>query len=91
MKRRFMPPCGVLTYARVLIPPSAGLRAPLHVTPCLAARCLLHQPVAAATALELPRAYYEKLRDDYTRKRDLFLGYLDEAGLAYTTPQGPMM
>jgi aminotransferase len=43
---------------------------------------------AAAAALELPRAYYEKLRDDYTRKRDLFLGYLDEAGLAYTKPQG---
>ena len=43
---------------------------------------------AAVTALELPPGYYERLTADYTRKRDLFLGYLDEAGLAYTTPQG---
>ncbi|BBO74663.1 aminotransferase [Desulfosarcina widdelii] len=43
---------------------------------------------AAVTALELPLSYYENLTADYTRKRDLFLGYLDEAGLAYTQPQG---
>jgi aminotransferase len=43
---------------------------------------------AAATALNLPSAYYEKLQNDYTRKRDLFLAYLDEAGLVYTKPQG---
>jgi aminotransferase len=43
---------------------------------------------AAATALELPLSYYEQLIADYTRKRDLFLGYLDEAGLCYTRPQG---
>ena len=43
---------------------------------------------AAVTALELPMDYYEKLTADYTRKRDLFLGYLDAAGLTYTAPQG---
>jgi aminotransferase len=43
---------------------------------------------AAATALNLPSAYYEKLQNEYTRKRDLFLAYLDEAGFVYTKPQG---
>jgi aspartate/methionine/tyrosine aminotransferase len=43
---------------------------------------------AAVTALELPLSYYEQLTADYTRKRDLFLGYLDAAGLSYTKPQG---
>jgi aminotransferase len=43
---------------------------------------------AAVTALELPLSYYEQLTADYTRKRDLFLGYLDAAGLSYTIPQG---
>ena len=43
---------------------------------------------AAVTALELPLGYYERLTSDYTRKRDLFTGCLEEAGLSYTTPQG---
>jgi len=43
---------------------------------------------AAATALELPLSYYEQLTADYTRKRELFLVYLEEAGLSYTEPQG---
>ncbi len=43
---------------------------------------------AAVTALELPLSYYEQLTADYTRKRELFLAYLDEAGLAFTKPQG---
>jgi len=43
---------------------------------------------AAVTALELPLSYYEQLTADYTRKRDLFLSYLDDAGLSYTKPQG---
>jgi aminotransferase len=43
---------------------------------------------AAVTALELPLDYYAELTADYVRKRDLFLGYLDAAGLAYTVPQG---
>jgi aspartate/methionine/tyrosine aminotransferase len=43
---------------------------------------------AAVTALELPPGYYDELTRDYTRKRDLFLQCLDEAGLTYTKPQG---
>jgi aminotransferase len=43
---------------------------------------------AAVTALGLPLSYYDQLTADYTRKRNLFLSYLDEAGLSYTKPQG---
>ncbi|MDY6792239.1 MAG: aminotransferase class I/II-fold pyridoxal phosphate-dependent enzyme [Thermodesulfobacteriota bacterium] len=43
---------------------------------------------SAASALELPLSYYEKLAADYTHKRKLFLAYLNEAGLSYTKPQG---
>jgi len=43
---------------------------------------------AAVSALQLPLAYYTTLQEDYTRKRDFFLGCLDEAGLVYTKPQG---
>lgn len=42
----------------------------------------------AVTALKLPLAYYEELGRWYTERRDLFLGYLDQAGLPYTIPQG---
>ena len=42
----------------------------------------------AVTALELPMKYYEELRLWYTERRDLFLEYLDEAGLPYTVPEG---
>jgi len=43
---------------------------------------------AAVTALRFPPSYYEGLTASYTRRRDLFLGYLRDAGLEYTTPQG---
>jgi aminotransferase len=43
---------------------------------------------AAVTALEFPASYYEELQAHYTAKRDLFLGYLDRAGLVYSRPQG---
>ncbi len=43
---------------------------------------------AAVTALHFPTAYYDELAACYLRKRDLFLRCLDDAGLAYTTPQG---
>lgn len=43
---------------------------------------------AAVTALEFQDAYYDQLRDRYTEKRDLFLGWLDKAGLRFTRPQG---
>ncbi len=43
---------------------------------------------AATVALQLPRSYYDDMQTNYTRKRDLFLGYLDKAGFSYTLPQG---
>ena len=43
---------------------------------------------AAVTALEFPDTYYAGLLTEYTRKRDLFLDYLSQTGLPYTTPQG---
>jgi aminotransferase len=43
---------------------------------------------AAVTGLELPDSYYGELLAGYTEMRDLFLGYLDAAGLTYTRPQG---
>jgi L-glutamine---4-(methylsulfanyl)-2-oxobutanoate aminotransferase len=43
---------------------------------------------AAVTALQFGPAYYAELLAAYTRKRDVFLGALDAAGLRFTTPQG---
>jgi len=43
---------------------------------------------AAVTALGLPMSYYEQLQAGYTLRRDLFLGYLEEAELRYTKPDG---
>jgi len=43
---------------------------------------------AAVTALEFPLAYYTTLQQEYTRRRELFLNYLDRAKLRYTTPRG---
>lgn len=43
---------------------------------------------AAVAGLKLPDEYYEELKNLYTRKRDLFLKGLDEAGLKYVKPQG---
>ena len=43
---------------------------------------------AAVTALNLPLDYYQELQADYTHKRDLFCGYLDDADLKYVKPQG---
>jgi len=43
---------------------------------------------AAVTALNLPPDYYQELQADYTHKRDLFCGYLDNADLKYVKPQG---
>ena len=43
---------------------------------------------AAVAGLELPDSYYAELLAIYTEKRDLFLKYLDAAGLTYTKPQG---
>lgn len=43
---------------------------------------------AAVTALDFPQSYYRRLKSDYTRRKDVFLKCLDDAGLTYTTPQG---
>jgi len=43
---------------------------------------------AAVTALGFPEAYYQRLQAEYTQRRDIFLGYLEEAGLRYNQPQG---
>jgi len=43
---------------------------------------------AAVTALEFADSYYDQLQTSYTEKRDIFLGWLDKAGLSYTRPQG---
>jgi L-glutamine---4-(methylsulfanyl)-2-oxobutanoate aminotransferase len=43
---------------------------------------------AAVTALELPDSYYSDLREMYTRKREILLGYLRRAGLECTEPEG---
>jgi len=43
---------------------------------------------AAVTALEFPNEYYEQLREAYTSRRDLFLGYLEKANLQFTRPEG---
>jgi aspartate/methionine/tyrosine aminotransferase len=43
---------------------------------------------AAIAGLEMPDAYYDQLAALYAKKRDLFLGGLRDAGLAFTEPQG---
>ena len=43
---------------------------------------------AAIAGLNFPDAYYADLQAEYTRKRDVFLGGLDAAGLSYSRPQG---
>jgi aspartate/methionine/tyrosine aminotransferase len=43
---------------------------------------------AAVTALSFPESYYLQLQASYTRRRDLFLGYLEQVGLQYNQPQG---
>ncbi len=44
--------------------------------------------MAGVAALNLPDEYYAKLKRDYTRRRDLFLPHLREAGLTVYEPEG---
>ncbi len=44
--------------------------------------------IAGAVALALPAPYYDKLRADYLRRRNILLPYLAEAGLALQSPEG---
>lgn len=44
--------------------------------------------MAGVAALNLPDAYYEKLKRDYTRRRDLFIPMLKSTGLTVYEPEG---
>lgn len=44
--------------------------------------------VAATVAYSLPAEYYTKLREDYSRRRDILLGYLRDAGFEFHDPDG---
>jgi len=44
--------------------------------------------VAGAAALALPDSYYDKLCEDYKRRRGILLGYLKEAGFRFEEPRG---
>ncbi len=43
---------------------------------------------AAVTALNFPLSYYLELQRDYTERKNIFLSYLNHAGLRYTKPEG---
>lgn len=43
---------------------------------------------ASVTALEFPWSYYEQMLAEYSARRNLFLGYLRNAGLNFIDPQG---
>lgn len=43
---------------------------------------------AVVTGLNFPDSYYDHLAEIYTQKCDLFLSFLDRAGLSYYRPQG---
>jgi aminotransferase len=44
--------------------------------------------VAGAAALALPPSYYDTLRADYHRRRDILLPYLRDAGFDFEEPEG---
>ena len=43
---------------------------------------------AAVTALNFPLSYYVELQKDYTKRKEIFLDYLNRAGFKYTEPEG---
>ena len=44
--------------------------------------------VAGAVALRLPQSYYDTLRADYARRREVLVGCLRDAGFALHEPEG---
>ncbi len=44
--------------------------------------------MAGVTAMNLGDSYFQKLRTDYYRRRELFLPYLKEAGFEFHVPEG---
>ncbi len=43
---------------------------------------------AAVAALRFPESYYRELAAAYARRREIFLDYLEQAGLSYNVPEG---
>lgn len=43
---------------------------------------------AAVTALDFPLSYYQQIQHEYSRRKEIFLGYLRDAGLQFTEPHG---
>ncbi|MEM7129338.1 MAG: aminotransferase class I/II-fold pyridoxal phosphate-dependent enzyme [Chloroflexota bacterium] len=43
---------------------------------------------AAVEALSLPESYYVQLREDYAKRRDITMGYLEEIGFTAIMPEG---
>jgi aminotransferase len=44
--------------------------------------------MAGIAAMDLPPSYYERMREDYTERRDVMMRELDAAGFAADIPQG---
>jgi aspartate/methionine/tyrosine aminotransferase len=44
--------------------------------------------MAAVVAMHFPQGYYDKLRDDYRRRRDIMIPYLQESGFECRAPDG---
>lgn len=58
----------------------------VHIYLTIAAPAPLQE--AATVALNFPESYYQQLQSDYTRRRDLFLSYVNRAGLTGNPPEG---
>jgi aminotransferase len=71
----------------IIAPPrlSEALRK-LHIYLTIAAPAPLQE--AAIVALNFPEDYYQQLQTDYTRRRDIFVSYVNRAGLPCKPPQG---
>ena len=71
-----------------VIAPEAVVRGARKVHDFLTVGAAAPLQEAAVTALDFPLSYYDELQAGYIRRRDCFLGWLDRAGLRYTSPQG---
>jgi aminotransferase len=43
---------------------------------------------AAVVGLRFPDSYYQQIQSEYSQRRQIFLEYLDQAGIPFTPPQG---
>jgi aminotransferase len=71
----------------IIAPPgiSEALRK-MHIYLTIAAPAPLQE--GAIVALNFPESYYQQLQTDYTRRRDVFLSYVNQAGITGNLPQG---